>query len=131
MKIGSRICSSFLLDSIFLSPVCPSTRFYYASAYWLSIIYSNTTYIASGSGVVIWLPISYINSKTKIRAKNHLNRGKIACFRSHIFSCLLIITVFLSPSCPQVRLRGTKFCTSTYFGHIQLQNCKNLIIRSY
>ncbi len=63
--------------------------------------------------------------------KNHLNRDKIGCSRSHIFSCLLIITVFLSPSCSQVRLRGTKFCPLTYFGHIQLKKTgKKLIIRN-
>lgn len=53
--------------------------------------------------------------------KSHLNRDKIGCSRSHIFSYLLIITIFLSPSCSQMRLRGTKFCPLTYFGHIQLK----------
>ena len=53
---------------------------------------------ASGNDTIIWLSISYIGSKTKILVENHLNRGKMGCFRSHIFSCLLIITVFLSPS---------------------------------
>ena len=76
---------------------------------------------ASGNDTTIWLSISYIGSKTKILVENHLNRGKMGCFRSHIFSCLLIITVFLSPSCPPVRLRGTKLCPQTYFGHIQLK----------
>lgn len=76
---------------------------------------------ASANNITIWLSISYIGSKTKILVENHLNRGKIGCFRSHIFSCLLIITVFLSPSCPPMRLRGTKLCPQTYFGHIQLK----------
>ena len=51
--------------------------------------------------------MSYIDSKAIILVENHLNRGKMGRFRSHIFSCLLIITVFLS---------------QTYFGHIQLKN---------
>ena len=76
---------------------------------------------AASNNITTWLSISYIGSKTKILVENHLNRGKMGCFRSHIFSCLLIITVFLSPSCPQVRLRGTKLCPQTYFGHIQLK----------
>ena len=78
-------------------------------------------YAASGNNITTWLSISYIDSKAIILVENHLNRGKMGCFRSHIFSCLLIITVFLSPSCSQVRLRGTKFCPLTYFGHIQLK----------
>ena len=72
-------------------------------------------YAASGNNITTWLSISYINSKAIILVENHLNRGKMGCFRSHIFSCLLIITVFLSPSCPPVRLRGTKLCPPMYF----------------
>ena len=54
--------------------------------------------------------------------KSHFNRGIIGCFRSHIFSCLLIITVFLSP--PQLSPSETsrdKIMFPDYLGHIQLK----------
>lgn len=79
-------------------------------------------YAASGNNITTWLSISYINSKAIILVENHLNRGKMGCFRSHIFSCLLIITVFLSPSCPPVRLRGTKLCPKHILDTYNLKN---------
>ena len=79
-------------------------------------------YAASGNNITTWLSISYIDSKAIILVENHLNRGKMGCFRSHIFSCLLIITVFLSPSCPPVRLRGTKLCPKHILDTYNLKN---------
>lgn len=79
-------------------------------------------YAVSGNNITTWLSISYIDSKAIILVENHLNRGKMGCFRSHIFSCLLIITVFLSPSCPPVRLRGTKLCPKHILDTYNLKN---------
>lgn len=79
-------------------------------------------YAASGNNITTLLSISYIDSKAIILVENHLNRGKMGCFRSHIFSCLLIITVFLSPSCPPVRLRGTKLCPKHILDTYNLKN---------
>ena len=45
----------------------------------------------------------------------------MGCFRSHIFSCLLIITVFLSPTLSPSEASGDKIMSQTYFGHIQLK----------
>ena len=90
-----------------------------------------TCYSASGNNITTWLSISYIDSKAIILVENHLNRGKMGCFRSHIFSCLLIITVFLSPSCPPVRLRGTKLCPKHILDTYNLKTGKKLIIRNY
>lgn len=81
-----------------------------------------TCYSASENNITTWLSISYIDSKAIILVENHLNRGKMGCFRSHIFSCLLIITVFLSPSCPPVRLRGTKLCPKHILDTYNLKN---------
>lgn len=79
-------------------------------------------YAVSGNNITTLLSISYIDSKAIILVENHLNRGKMGCFRSHIFSCLLIITVFLSPSCPPVRLRGTKLCPKHILDTYNLKN---------
>lgn len=79
-------------------------------------------YAVLGNNITTWLSISYIDSKAIILVENHLNRGKMGCFRSHIFSCLLIITVFLSPSCPPVRLRGTKLCPKHILDTYNLKN---------
>ena len=67
------------------------------------------THTASASNTTNSLLYSYIAWKTKTLTENHLNRGKTSCFRSHIFSCLLIITVFLSPCCPPVGFEGQNY----------------------
>ena len=67
------------------------------------------THTALESNTTNSLLYSYIAWKTKTLTENHLNRGKTSCFRSHIFSCLLIITVFLSPCCPPVGFEGQNY----------------------
>ena len=87
----------------------------YLSTYWLYLLECYTidnqrcTHTASESNTTNSLLYSYIAWKTKTLTENHLNRGKTSCFRSHIFSCLLIITVFLSPCCPPVGFEGQNY----------------------
>lgn len=53
--------------------------------------------------------------------ENHLNRGKMGCFRSHIFSWFAYYYRIFVPQLSPSEASGDKIMSQTYFGHIQLK----------